>query len=192
MTNLPKPSLRLQAARAVSILLHPFLSIGLLVVLSSRGGRQSLLLLVFSLLIGIPVVLFIRRQLRTGSWQNVDASNPSERPALFAVVGLMCAATGAWFYLTGSPRQALGTLGVAAMTLVAYAVLRWTKLSLHLAFGVYAASVLLQVRPAWGLGLMLLMPLLAWSRLTLERHRPSELIWGAILGAVTAAAILFL
>ncbi len=165
---------------------------GLLIALSTRGGEQLLPLLGVALVVGIPVALFMRRQMNAGAWQNVDASRPSERPALFAVIGLMCAAVGSWFLITGAIAQARGTLAVAVMTLVAAALLRWTKLSLHMAFGLYAACVLLQLRPPFGVGLLLLMPLLAWSRLKLGRHRLSEVIGGSILGALAAASVLYL
>src|SRR3954451_16156993 len=84
-----------QLARWTSIVAHPFAMIALLVAVpsmrqSSGHGVQSVLLVA---IIVIPVAVLMFRQVRRGRWANVDASNPSERPALFvvALAGLVAA-----------------------------------------------------------------------------------------------------
>jgi len=80
---------------------------------------------------------------------------------------------------------------LAGIALVAVAAVlnRWIRLSLHLAFAVYCGLVLAKIHFGYGLPILLLAPLLAWSRLVLLRHTLPEVIGGSVLG-LGAAAIL--
>jgi hypothetical protein len=178
-------------ARTISIVLHPIFTIATLMWLTTRGGGRLLPFAGMLLLVAIPLTLFMRGQVRRGTWENVDASRPAERHSLFAVIGVICAALGGWLAFTGAHVHARGAFAAAIMALVAWALLRWIKLSLHMAFGVYAACMLMKFQLTAGIVMLLLMPLLAWSRLRLGRHRMAEVIGGSVLGAVTAAVALF-
>src|SRR5829696_1609377 len=76
-------------ARWVSIVGHPF-AMAIIMVLGAalRFGtpREALrTLLLVTLISLLPVAALMVRQVRKGSWTNVDASNRAERPLLFAV-----------------------------------------------------------------------------------------------------------
>jgi hypothetical protein len=175
-------------ARTLSVAAHP-LPVTVLLVLA-QGASPALALTMAALLL-LPLALFLRHQVRRGAWEHVDASRPEERPALFRLaLGLLGGALAATLLLLPAPGAlARGLAGALVLIGVAYAALRWTKLSLHLAFAGYAAGVLLPLRPATGLALLGLLPLLAWSRLHLRRHRLSETVAGAVLGIAVGLGV---
>lgn len=188
-------ALRLQLARGLSLAAHPLPVTGLLVLAlgaprlaTPQAGGALLLAMVGA---GTLLALLLHLQVRRGAWEHVDASRPQERPALFRFTLLLLGAALAAVLLL-RPQDtwlARGLAGAGALVAVAWALLRWTKLSLHLAFAGYAAAVLLVLRPALALPLLLLLPALAWSRLKLGRHRLGETVGGAALGLVLGLAV---
>ena len=66
---------------------------------------------------------------------------------------------------------------------------RWCKLSLHMAFVVFAAVLLLAMRRGgWDCVALLFAVAVAWSRLRLQRHVPRDLVAGALTGALAGIA----
>lgn len=125
------------------------------------------------------------RRVRQGRWAHIDASAAAERrslhrfllPVLIASMLLaLLAPPGVSVYL------GLSALIVAAAMLLSH---RCT-LSLHAAFAVFAALMLL--RWAWWVGVAALAfaALVIWSRLALARHRPRDLAVGVAVGAGAA------
>jgi hypothetical protein len=180
-------------ARWVSILAHPFVMVALLVAVpamrqSSGDAVQPVLLVVVAVM--APIALLMFRQVRRGRWSNVDASKPSERPALFIVALAGLVAAVAWLLLN-DPRSFLmrGMLVVAAFLLLAALLTRWVKLSLHIAFAALTATALCLIGSAAGYALIAVVPLLFWSRIVLARHRVHELLVGLVLGVLTGIAL---
>ncbi|HZF98625.1 MAG TPA: hypothetical protein VEY92_10365 [Pseudoxanthomonas sp.] len=129
------------------------------------------------------------RQVRRGRWAHVDASDVRERSGLnrFLLALLGCgAALAAW---SGASRElALGLMLSAAMVLLAALTPRWFKLSLHVAFAVFAAMLLWRAG-AWALaGSLAFAALVAWSRLRLRRHAPRDVAAGALAGTLAGVA----
>lgn len=132
-------------------------------------------------------------QVRRGRWQHVDASRHEERRTLnrFLLIALALAAVLGWF--AGQPVQlALGLILAAALIAVAMLGARWCKLSLHMAFVIYAAILLGQIHPGWGAVGLAFAALVAWSRLKLRRHVPRDLVAGALAGAVAGGVFVWL
>jgi hypothetical protein len=176
------------AARWISVIGHPFVMIGLLVALTglryTTSGETLRALALVGLLTIVPVALLMVRQVRSGAWGNADASKREERPVLFAVAigALICLIVWEWW--RGSGHLNRGAIACLAMLIVAAAVTRWLKLSLHLMFAVFVATILLMRWAVAGWLLVAFIPVLAWSRLALSRHRPAELVAGAVVGAL--------
>ncbi|HEV2856193.1 MAG TPA: hypothetical protein VHC97_25615 [Thermoanaerobaculia bacterium] len=184
-------------ARWLSILGHPFatsLVMVLGVALRFSGPREAFrALLLVALIALLPVAALMVRQVRRGSWTNVDASNRAERPLLFTV-GIIASAVLLGAVAVFRPgsfhlRVALGALAVLAVCAVAT---RWIKVSLHMAFGALATTTLLFLGSPAGGALLALLPALAWSRLALKRHTPAEVAVGVLIGVVSGYAILHL
>jgi len=109
-------------------------------------------------------------------------------PAVRAVAGLL--ALLAYLFLA-HPQSFLlrGAAGTLAMIAVCAAATRWVKVSLHLAFATLAATTLLLLGSPAGWVVAVLIPALAWSRLTLARHKPAEVVLGFVIGVVTGLTI---
>lgn len=136
------------------------------------------------------VVCYSAWQVGRGRWSHVDASNTGERRSLnrFLLLSLL-AATGLAAAFSQPGELTLGLGLSAAMVLFAQLTARWWKLSLHMAFAVFSA-ILLLAGAAWWVGLIALVfaALVAWSRLTLHRHVPRDLFAGLAVGAVAGIA----
>ena len=183
-------------ARWVSIIGHPFATTMVLVLAAALRRstlREALTTLLFVALIALlPVAVLMVRQVRKGSWTNVDASNRAERPPLFTV-GIVALAVLVGAVLLFRPGSSLlrGAAGALIMMAVCAVATRWIKVSLHMAFGAFATTTLLLLRSPAGWGLLALMPVLAWSRLALKRHSLAEVMVGLVIGIAFGCAISF-
>ena len=147
-----------------------------------------------SLLVGgivvVPLAVLMVRQVRRGSWANADASNRAERPVLFAV-GMIALAVllGTVLVFQSGSFLIRGVIGVLLMVAVCAAATKWIKVSLHMAFGALATTILISLGSPAGWALLAVMPVLAWSRLTLKRHAPAEVMVGLLVGVAFGYAI---
>lgn len=180
-------------ARAVSILGHPLLVLpaALMLPAALRGGDPRTLQATFAgfALFAALVMGWSWWQVRRGRWAHVDASGQSERSSLnrTLLVSIGLGAALAWRALP-MPDPALALAFSAGIVAVALLTTHWCKLSLHLAFAVYAIGLL------WPLGWIAIAACcafaagVAWSRLRLSRHGPRDLAAGATAGVLAAAA----
>lgn len=97
-------------------------------------------------------------------------------------IGLLSGWNAAWLR---------GCIAVLAMIGAAAILNRWIKLSNHVAFAVFAAVVLLRVEWRVGAPVILVVPMLAWSRIALGRHSAAAVIGGACLGAIAGLLLVF-
>ena len=180
-------------ARWVSIVGHPFVTTLVLAaaVEFERGAAAAArTAAVVGVLFVLPIALVTVLQVRRSAWTTVDASQPSERPVLFAVSAAGLLAVLLYFART-QPRTPLvaGTAGVVAMVGVCAALTPWVKVSLHMAAAALAAAVLLWRGSSLGWLLGAVLPALAWSRVVLGRHRWAEVAAGLLVGAVTGTIV---
>jgi membrane-associated phospholipid phosphatase len=185
-------------ARWLSIIFHPFVMIGVMVG-AAAARRQTAgeaiqtvaLVVLFTI---VPVAILMWRQVRRGTWENVDASNRAERPILY-IVGAVAIAALLSYLLLLRPESFMvrGVIAVLGMLAVCGAATRWIKVSLHMAFASLAATALVLMRAPMGYALLLIaLPALVWSRLVLKRHTPIEVAMGTAIGVGTAVAIHYL
>jgi hypothetical protein len=178
----------------MSIVGHPF-AVTIVMVLGAalhfstprEALRTALLVTLIAL---VPIAALMVRQVRTGAWTNVDASNRAERPLLFAV-GIIALAVLVGAVLVFRPGSFLirGAAGVLMMLIVCAVATKWIKVSLHMAFGALATTTLLLLGSPVGWVLLAVMPGLAWSRMTLRRHRLAEVAIGLLVGIAFGYAI---
>jgi membrane-associated phospholipid phosphatase len=173
-------------ARWVSIAGHPFVMIVLLVLLLSwaMDPAGAWRITAFVVVMGsIPTGWLIWRGLSVRGNKTEHVSKSSTRAVLYLSMLAVLLLSSAYFYwVEHSVFLAQGSLVTATMVAVAAVLNRWVNLSLHLAFAVYSGLILAKIHPDCGLLILLLAPLLAWSRLTLLRHTLPEVIGGAVLG----------
>jgi hypothetical protein len=181
-------------ARLVSIAGHPFVMIVLLVLRLSWAMEPAGALRItgFVAVMGsIPMGWLIWRGPASRRNQAGDAARSSARPVLYMSLLAVLVLSGVYFhFVEHAAFLARGSVVTAAMVAVAAVLNRRLNLSLHLAFAVYSGLILTQIHLGCGLPILLLTPLLAWSRLVLLRHTLPEVIGGSVLGFVAAAILL--
>jgi len=181
-------------AQIISIVLHPFVTIVVMVVVTGRrhGTFSSTLSAVTAVgaIAILPVAVLILYKVLTRKWTTIDASRRTERPMLYAVS--LAAVLGLVLFLTmkgvgsGLLRGSACTFG---LLLFAWIVNRWVKISLHMALASLVTTVLIAGGSLVGWGMLVLLPGLAWSRLKLQLHTLGEVVFGVILGTITGLAI---
>jgi hypothetical protein len=185
---------QMQLARWISIVAHPFVMIAVMVGASTaRVGRASEVganIAWVSVFTCVPVAFLIVWKVRRGVWVNVDASRSQERPALYfvGVSGVVLLVLSLVVLRPDSflLRGAVTALGLLVVCAVAT---RWIKVSLHMAAASLTATGLILLPSPVGWGVAVFLPLLAWSRLALARHRPVELACGLALGMAAGFAL---
>ena len=116
----------------------------------------------------LPLGLFIWNRYSLGHWETVDASAPADRPALYTAAFALLIPVGIYFILRShSTEMVRGLAAVAILIGILAGLNRWIKLSVHLAIATFAAVIITRLTPAFGVALLLFLPLLGWSRLIL-------------------------
>lgn len=182
-------------ARILSILGHPLLVLPMALALpvalqtglnDSEWRTLKIMLVGFALFVAL-MLGWSWLQVRRKRWTHIDASQPSERRSLnrTLLIAISVGTLLAWRGLP-TPDLALGLTLSAGIIAVAMLSARACKLSLHVAFSLYAAGLLWPLgRVAVGAGCMFAV-VVAWSRLRLSRHEPLDLFAGAAAGLFAA------
>jgi hypothetical protein len=180
-------------ARWVSIVAHPFVTTLVMVgaIELHRGwAAAARSVTMVALLAFLPLAVLMRRQVRSGAWTNVDASHPHERPVLFLVGGAGLLALLGYLAVAHPDSPLLrGAMGALVMVAICAAVTPWVKVSLHMAAASLATAVLLSRGLPAGWLLAAVLPLLAWARVALGRHRWIEVALGFLAGSVTGVIL---
>jgi len=177
-----------QIARYLSILGHPFIvipaSVGALAVLRGGDLRSALAVAAVFLAVSLAIVAGIR----AGRFNDFDVSERERRPGFYL---LMAGGTIALaFWLRQDPR-AFRACWIAGVVLGACGVLnRWSKVSLHTVFSLYAAGLWGAWSPAAGLIALATGAAIAWSRVHLGRHSLNEVLAGAAVGVVAGIGLM--
>ena len=177
-------------ARWTSILLHPFAVFAALALIAAwRMDPASLPRTAIGMAVAVAIVwAFVLQRRKSGRWGTVDASDRRERPVLYALA--LAVSLGYWLWLGGRhSATSNGVLGSVAMLCVAGIANRWIKLSLHMASLAFSGMALLALWPPAGFIALVLLPLLAWSRLRMARHTVPEVIGGSLLGLLAGIAL---
>ena len=169
--------------------------LSLLVILPRAGQGVSSAARTLAALVGIvflPIGWLAWHSRATGRWRTVDASDKADRPLLYLVIGLVLLAAGTFFHFVEHSRDAVrGCVVVGGMMLVAFALNRWIKLSLHVACAAFCGVLLASAQFRAGWVLLGCLPALMWSRVALSRHLPVETLGGLILGAAGAGGLVW-
>jgi hypothetical protein len=173
---------------------HPFVSTAVLIALATTrfvAPSHWLWAIVGPLMfVIVPLGWFMGRQVRRGRWQNVDASQQTERPALYLVAIIGTAILILYFMWIPSLRFLWrGALVLLVLLIAARVANRWIKLSLHVAYASAVAILLLQVQLQTGLAFLIFVPILAWARLVMRRHSLREVLAGFSLGTALGLAV---
>jgi membrane-associated phospholipid phosphatase len=141
----------------------------------------------------LGVLLYCCLQVYFGRWSHIDANHPRERRAFnrfLLMVFSVCAAALAWF----QPHAREVRLGLSLSCFIIVAAMvasRWLKVSLHVAFLIFAAIVLWQASVPLMAAALGFTVAVGWSRVELGRHSVAEVLAGSALGLIAGGALWF-
>lgn len=149
--------------------------------------------------VGLPV-LVVAALVRAGRVVDFDLSDRRQRHVPFAVAALAAAATTAALARAGAPAALVAFGGAWSVLVAALAAVTWRwKISLHAAAagaaaamaalaGADAGAPAAAAGPLGAAGWWMLVGVVGWSRVTLGRHTPRQVLAGAAVGAAAIAA----
>ncbi len=185
-------------ARAVSSLSSPYLTAPLFILLAGYYYVQDpfQIALYGSITVGFTVLiplLYTLHLRRTGRVDSVHIIDQRSRLGPLAITGASSAVGLAILYAVGAPeviiRLAVLLFLLAATVLVATFFL---KVSGHMAAWGAGTTIVVALYGPVLVPLFLIALPIAWSRLTLDKHTPLEVVAGFIYGIGTAAMIAWL
>lgn len=188
---------RLQVARWISILGHPFVLIPVLMAAVTARWlppeRVALVVGIVLLVSIMPMLLLMSRRVRSGAWTNYDVSVREQRRGLYPFAMTVAGLSTLVLFAIGAARPVVqGALATLILIATASLVNLRLKISLHMAFAVFAAVSVLSLGWGFTAGGLLLALAIGWSRLELGRHTLTEVVGGALLGAVVGVGLVTL
>ena len=180
---------RVAVARAASLVGHPVVLVpaaGLIAAFHSAASGKQLQFIGAALLVLIVAALgFSWMQVRAGRWAHVDASVREERTSLNGFLAILFLFSAALLW-TRLPPMALALALSCAISISALLLARWLKVSLHVAFAVFATAIVWPSTPAVAAG-VLMIAFVVWSRLALGRLVWAVFVAWLLLGGAAGA-----
>jgi hypothetical protein len=174
----------------MSIAFHPGVLMPVAAFIASPGSIGPVALAASLACAGV-ILGYSFHKARRGDWTHIDASVPAEREQLNSRVGIGLLAAAGLFWVAGLNVGFPLVVGLSGLIVLVGHLLRGAgKLSLHVAFAVFAALLVWPNHIAVAT-LALAAVGVAWSRLTLRRHVPVDIVLGALAGAATGLAFHF-
>lgn len=189
--------MRRRIANLTSNILNPFLvSLAIILLLSFESTsstldavKWSLILIAVSIL---PVFLVVVYLVRRGRLDGIFTSVRRQRTKLYWLAGVCVGVACAILVYCGGPPILLAAFVAGLSAVVVFMGINlWWKISLHTAFIAASVTLLVILYDFIAAVAILLIPLVAWSRLELERHSPAQLVAGALLAIVILPAVFY-
>jgi hypothetical protein len=171
-------------ARVLSIAGHPFVLAPLTVAAGTRSLRWAAVLAAGTFL---PLLVILLRNVRRGTWSDVDVSRHDQRSGLYyAAAPLLLVSAVLLYFLDASPGLLRALAAVAVMLGVGLLANRFLKVSMHMMTAAFCCVLLARLYPASVFAAVPFVFAIAWSRWKLERHTIAEIVFGTALGAAAA------
>jgi membrane-associated phospholipid phosphatase len=186
--------MQLLIAKAISNILSALaVAVEATFVLSYLGTKNlflslewTLVSLVFILLLLAVVYYFVRK----GKFSDLDVSTQKQRPLLFLLDFILALVYLPTLYFLHAPKVLfVGNIAVFAIVVLLIIVNKYIKASVHMAVLSGALTLCVFIGGPVYLWTFLLLPVLAWARLTTKRHTPREVVAGTVLGILVAVLI---
>lgn len=181
--------MKLFLARIISLVFNPFLILVFLpfflVLKSSENVSTSIYWAAYSsiFLIGLGLVVFY--MVKKGIFTDLDVSLRKQRPRLFNIIFGVAFLYLLGLYIFHAPRILFAMIfSLIFGVLVAKIINVRIKASLHVAT---VSALILGLVLGFGVRfifLLLLIPLIGWSRVKLKRHTVSEVVTGGVVGSL--------
>lgn len=184
-------------AKALSYILNPvmllLLTPFLLVYYRYHNLFYSLKWTVFSSVFLFVLGAFVFYEVRKKVFTDFDVSEKQQRPKLFFVSGILALLYAvSVLFLHGPEILFVSIIGIGLVLLTSSAINTKIKVSGHLAtLTAFIFLLILLYSKLWIFALLLL-PLLAWSRIKLHRHTLTEVITGSVIGVTITVGLYLL
>ena len=190
--------MRERIANLTSNILNPFLVSLVLILLLSFKSTSSALDAVKWLLVSIAIsilpvfsiiIYLVRKQRLESSFINVR----KQRTKIYLVAGVCAGISSIIFPYLGAPLtlRAAFVAGFSAIVVFMCVNLLW-KISLHTALVTASVTVLIILYGSITAVTVVLVPLIAWSRIELKHHSLAQVAAGAFLAALIVAVVFYL
>ena len=190
--------MRERIASLTSNILNPFLVSLVLILLLSFKSTSSALDAVKWSLISIaasilPVFLFIIYLVRKQKLESPFINVRKQRTKIYLLAGVFAGVGCIIFpYLEAPPTlRATFVAGLSAVVVFMCVNLLW-KISLHTAFVTASVTVLIILYGSMAAVTVVLVPLIAWSRIELKHHSLAQVAAGALLAALIVVVVFYL
>jgi len=183
-----------KTAQFISIVLHPFIlfDIGIFFFVGENFHWNSQKLFMWGmviLVVNILLILFIKWGMRTKHFSNFDVSKRRQRFLLYQVVIFLAAI----FYLVGRFVGVSDTMLQFSLLFLIFIIIleiinTKIKASVHIASITILSLAALEYYRGIFVLLLILIPLLGWSRVYTKRHTVKEVIAGFLIGMLIVIA----
>jgi membrane-associated phospholipid phosphatase len=182
-------------ARLTTNVLNPFLTGFVVIVLLAFKGADSTVAAVkwasiSTLLSVLPVLVVVVYLVHRKKLDGFFSNPRPQRTGIYLLASAVGAlGYGLLWYLQG-PELLVATFasGLSAIVIFMGINFFW-KISLHTAFLAGAMVILIIVYGAAAVGVLILLPPVAWSRMVLKQHSALQTTAGALIAAATVLAI---
>lgn len=183
-------------AKYLSAFGNPILTIPLfsIIALFKTERSQTALFALLLILGGIIIPILVKTYLgvKRGTYTNYDVSNRTQRQSWYVFAAILMLFVTIVLFWTDQSRPLRYSVLFALVLLVASQIVNlYLKTSLHVAFNIFLAFLIMPLQPIIGTVFLLFSIPLAWSRLVLKKHTLEEVISGAILGLATGLSFLW-
>ncbi len=190
--------MRERIANLTSNILNPFLVSLVLILLISFKSTSSALDAVKWLLVSIaisilPIFSIIIYLVRKQRLESPFIITRRQRTKIYLLAGV-CAGIGSIIFpYLGAPKELIAAFvaGLSAIVVFMCVNLLW-KISLHTAFVTASVIVLIILYGSIAAVTVVLVPLIAWSRIELKHHSLAQVAAGALLAASIVVVVFYL
>ncbi len=184
-------------ARIISMIASPLIITApvsyALVFKTSNNAFYAIVWTAASLLFAATIGLFVLYGVKRGMFSDFDISIKEQRKPIFIFAAIVSILYFFIIFFLHGPKILMATLGALLLgVLIDSFVNRKIKASIHLAVYSAFAAVLGILYGGIFWFFVILIPLVAWSRIKLKRHSLTETIVGTILGLVIVIVLYYI
>ena len=133
---------------------------------------------------------FVWWGVRKGFFTNLDVSDRRQRPKLFLFAAAVCIIYLAIVLYFGGPKIIYVGLGTLLVGIILAEIINLkVKASMHMAIFTAFSIAMGILNSGFFWVLILMIPVVAWSRLRLKRHTMKEVVVGTVFGACIVLAV---
>jgi len=190
--------LRERIANLTSNTLNPFvISLVLILLFSFRSTSSALDVVKWSLISVavslLPVLFVVIYLVRNQKLEGLFIITRRQRTKIYLLAGVCAGIDCIILANLGAPKELMAAFiaGFSAVIVFTGINLLW-KISIHTAFVTASVTALIILYGAIAAIAVVLVPLMAWSRIELKRHSPAQVAAGALLAALIVVVVFYL